>query len=44
MPETFRVMVKTIRVAEQSLGKVTYGGEKKFRREEIEGRWIRTVG
>lgn len=43
MPETFRVMAKTIRAAEQSLGKVVYGGEKKFRREEIEGRWIRTV-
>ena len=43
MPETFRVMAKTIRAAEQSLGKVKYGGEKKFRREKIEGRWIRTV-
>jgi sialic acid synthase SpsE len=43
MPETFRVMVKTVRAAEQSLGKVEYSGEKKFRREEIEGRWIRTI-
>ena len=43
MPEQFRVMVKTVRSAEQVLGKVVYGGEKKFRREKIEGRWIRTI-
>jgi len=43
MPEPFRIMVKTVRAAEQSLGRVTYGGKKKFTREKIEGRWIRVV-
>jgi len=43
MPEIFRVMVKTVRAAEESLGEIFYGGEKKFRRENIEGRWVRTA-
>lgn len=43
MPERFKVMVETVRVAERSLGEVVYGGEKKFRRENIDGQWVRVV-
>jgi len=43
MPETFAAMVHRIRAAEKSFGEVTYGGIKKFRRQKVEGRWIRTI-
>lgn len=43
-PEQFMAMVKIIRAAEKTMGKVTYGGEKKFRRKEIEGKMVRVTG
>ena len=43
-PEQFKVMVETVRAAEKALGQVTYGGKKIFRREEINGKMIRTTG
>ena len=42
-PERFRVMVEAIRAAEKALGKVTYGGKKQFKRQEIEGKMLRTA-
>jgi len=44
LPERFGVMVETVRAAEKALGKVTYGGDKKFRRKKIEGKMVRTAG
>ena len=41
-PETFTKMVDGIRDTEKCLGQVVYGGEKKYRREKVEGRMIRT--
>jgi sialic acid synthase SpsE len=41
-PERFRVMVETVKGAMRSLGEVTYGGEKRFRREWIGGKFMRT--
>ena len=40
-PQEFRYMVDSIRAAEAAIGKVFYGGEKKFRRIEQDGKWIR---
>ena len=40
-PSRFKVMAETIRAAEASLGEVTYGGEKKYRRQLVEGRMVR---
>lgn len=42
-PEQFRAMVEIVRATEKAIGKVTYGGEKKFRREKVEDKWIRTA-
>lgn len=41
MPDEFGEMVDAIRETEKALGKVTYGGEKKYRREMVEGRMVR---
>lgn len=41
-PEQFRVMTETVRAAEKALGEVIYGGRKRFRRKEIEGKMLRT--
>lgn len=43
MPERFKVMVEIMRAAEKSLGKVSYGGEKRFRRENVDDKWLRVV-
>ena len=34
-PDRFDVMVKAIRMAEMSIGRITYGGQKKFRRATV---------
>jgi len=41
-PLQFGNMVKIVREAENSIGGIRYGGKKKFRRREVEGKWIRT--
>lgn len=41
-PEQFKLMTETVRAAEKALGEVTYGGRKRFRRKEIEGKMLRT--
>lgn len=43
MPDRFAIMVKTIRAAEASLGEVTYGGKKQFRRTNVNGKMLRMV-
>ena len=40
-PEQFKVMYGLIKVAKETLGKVSYGGEKNYRRIEKDGKWIR---
>ncbi len=40
-PEQFATMVKTIRATETALGKVDYGGVKRYRRKLINGRMLR---
>jgi len=42
-PIKFKAMVDIVRSAEKSIGQITYGGTKKFRRKEVEGKWIRTL-
>ena len=42
-PIQFKDMVDAVRIAEQSIGGVKYGGEKKYRRVEIDGKWLRKV-
>ena len=42
-PEPFKVMVEVIRATEKALGKVAYGGEKRFRREKVEDKWMRVT-
>ena len=42
-PQEFKYMVDSVRVAEAAVGKVSYGGEKQFRRVEQDGQWIRKV-
>jgi sialic acid synthase SpsE len=42
-PSQFKEMVEAVRAAEASIGGVKYGGKKKFRRVEKDGKWIRTV-
>jgi sialic acid synthase SpsE len=34
-PDRFNVMVQAVRTAEQSIGRITYGGTKKFRRARV---------
>ena len=41
-PAQFRDMVNIVRAAERSIGEIVYGGKKKFRRKEVDGKWIRT--
>jgi len=40
-PVQFAAMTEIVRAAEKSIGKVQYGGKKRFRRKEIEGKWMR---
>jgi sialic acid synthase SpsE len=42
-PAEFSDMVSAVRVAEDSIGTCFHGGEKKYRRVERDGKWIRTV-
>lgn len=42
-PNEFCLMREAIRSAEKSLGEVTYGGEKNFRRVEKSGKWVRSL-
>lgn len=42
-PNTFEVMVKAVRDAEKSIGRVDYGGEKTYHRKEVNGEMQRTV-
>jgi pseudaminic acid synthase len=42
-PMEFREMVQAVRAAEASVGKVVYGGEKKYRRVEENGVWRRKI-
>jgi sialic acid synthase SpsE len=42
-PNQFADMVDAVRVAEASIGACMHGGDKKFRRKQVDGRWIRTV-
>ena len=41
-PVEFKAMVDIVRAAENSIGSTRYGGKKKFRRKEVEGKWVRT--
>ena len=41
-PVKFKTMVDIVRSAEKSIGQIQYGGKKKFRRKEVEGKWVRT--
>ena len=42
-PNEFEAMCIAINLARNSLGEVTFGGEKQFRRVEKQGRWIRSL-
>jgi len=42
-PTEFRDMITSVRIAEDSIGKCHYGGEKNYRRVERNGRWLRCV-
>ena len=41
-PQQFGDMVRIVREAEKSIGGIRYGGKKKLRRKEVDGKWIRT--
>ena len=43
LPDRFAVMVQSIRAAEKSLGEITYGGEKTYHRQLINGEMLRIV-
>ena len=43
-PDEFCAMIQAVRTAEESIGTCFHGGEKKYRRLERDGKWIRTVG
>lgn len=43
LPDKFNTMVQLIRETEKSLGEVTYGGERTYHRELIDGQMVRTV-
>ena len=42
-PNQFKIMYWLIKEVEKSLGEITYGGEKNFRRTEKNGKWIRSL-
>lgn len=42
-PDEFAIMKTLIEEVELALGEVTYGGEKKYRRVEKNGKWIRSL-
>lgn len=43
MPDMFAMMVKCVHEAYAAIGEISYGGNKQFRRQKIEGRMVRTV-
>ena len=43
LPDRFAVMVQAVRDAEKSLGEITYGGERTYHRQMINGEMVRVV-
>jgi len=41
-PAQFKATVDVVRATERSIGEIAYGGKKRFRRKEVDGKWVRT--